>query len=285
VGRRRWGTTRGDETYERSVAAGCTLLRRGGVRALSMRRVAEATFVSLGAIQFHFGTHDELARAVIRAWAQGISRALEETAGDARGLSRTWKLCEGWVRPTDGVDVVLGALLVDADCSKHQGARAMVVESLRGWVEETRRSLRQAQLKHELESEVDIRAVALEVHQLLWSRSWTSALLGPEAAARTILNGIRERLCAIAVDPTATLPPPSEILAAPAPEDEDSMEDTRLDLAPTTWRMVLERTDPLFHAFERHEIMGDPRTFVYPPEVTPDDIARAGAFKKKRGAA
>jgi hypothetical protein len=66
---------------------------------------------------------------------------------------------------------------------------------------------------------------------------------------------------------------------------EELVENTRSDRGLPMWKIALERTDPLYHAFERHEIMGDPRTFVYPPEVTADDIAHAEAFKKRSGAA
>src|SRR5919106_3621656 len=207
VGRRRWGTKRGGETYARAIEAACTLLRREGLKALSMRRLAEATLLSYGTVQFHFGTHDELVRAVIRYWADKISEALAAAAGEALGLSRAWKLCQQWVRMTDQVDVVLEALVIDPrHNAQEQGARAAVLESLAHWVDETHRSLRQAQLKHELKPRIDIRAVALEVHRLLWSRGWSSALCGSEAAASGILNGVLQRLSAIAIDPAATLP-------------------------------------------------------------------------------
>ena len=173
-----------------------------------MRRVAAAVSMSRGALQFHLTTHDEMARAVIRAWSDEISRRLEEIAGDARGLMRTWKLSEGWVGLTDGVHVVLDALLLKADSPEHQGERQAVIEKLRAWIEETRRSLRQAQLKHELKPEVDVREVAMHVHQLLWSRSWTSALerlsrYRERASVRTAGSSGRPRH---APPPAATIP-------------------------------------------------------------------------------
>ncbi|HZA13409.1 MAG TPA: hypothetical protein VE618_02885, partial [Myxococcaceae bacterium] len=121
--------------------------------------------------------------------------------------------------------------------------------------------------------------VALEVHRLLWSRGWSAALCGPEAAATGILNGAWQRLRAIALDPTASLPPASEIAVSPAvAEENDDLGEIRLD---QTWKLLLERTDPLYHAFVRHEIMGDPRTFIRPPEVTREDEALAEDFAKK----
>ena len=273
---------RGAGTYERIIQAGCTLVRREGTRALSMRAVAEAASVSLGAVQFHFGTQDDLAREVVRAWAEDVSRALEGGARDLRGLSRTWKLCENWAALSDGVGIAVEALRSHARGGEPNGARAMLLESLRGWVEETRRSLRQAQLKHELKPEVDIRAIAIEFHQLLWSSAWTSALYGPEASTRTILGAVWQRLAAIAADPSATLPPFGGILAGSVPH-EDPTEATERDRFVPTWKMLLEATDPLYQAFERHEIMDDPRTFLHPPEITPEDIARAEALKTERG--
>ena len=279
MGRRRWGTKRGGETYARAIEAACTLLRREGLKALSMRRLAEATLLSYGTVQFHFGTHDELVRAVIRYWAGKISEGLAVAAGEVRGLSRAWKLCEQWVRRADQVDVVLQALVSDPRTAQEQAARAAVLESLAHWVDETVRSLRQAQLMQELKPDTGIRAVALELHRLLWSRGWSAALCGPEAAATGILNGARQRLSAIALDPAASLPPASEIAVSPAvAEEKDDLGEIRLD---QTWRLLLEKTDPLYHAFVRHEIMGDPRTFIRPPDVTKEDEARAEEFARK----
>ena len=278
----RWGRTRGDGTYNRAVAAGCKVLRRDGIRGVSFRRVAEATGVSIGAIQCHFRTHDELVRAAVGAWADGISRSLEEAAGDARGLRRTWKLCELWIGVSDGVHVVLEAIPVEADRSEHPTARAAVVERLRRWINETRRSLAQAQLQHELNCDADIHGAAVEIHQLLWSQPWTAAVQGREAAKRGTLRAIWQRLAAIAIDPAATLPPSPEVVPARASKDDDEYEmlDLRSDHGLPTWTM-LERTDPLYYAFLRHEIMGDPRTFIRPPEVNDQDRARAEEFARK----
>lgn len=277
-----WGRTRGDQTYARAIAEGCKLLRRDGMRGVSFRRVAEAARVSIGAIQRHFATHDELVRAIVGAWADGISRSLDEAAGDARGLRRTWKLCEAWIAISDGVHVVLEAVPVDADRSEHPTARAAVVERLRRWISETCRSLLQAQLQHEVTRDADVRAAAVEIHQLLWSQPWNAAVQGRGAAKRATLRAIWQRLAAIAIDPGATLPPSSQIVPARAVKDDDvyEMEENRAHENFETWHM-LERTDPLYYAFLRHQIMGDPRYFTCPPEVTDEDRARADEFAKK----
>lgn len=284
MARRRWGTKRGAETYARALDVGRVALQRGGLGALSMRRLAEATELSRGAVQFHFETHNEFVRAAIRAWAAKISELLDKAAGDARGLQRTWKLCEQWMRLPDQVDVVLESLVVEAPTTLHQVAREAALTSMRHWVDETRRSLRHAQVKHELKPGVDIRAVAVEIHQLLWGRGWTSALYGVETAAAEILRAAWHRLSAIAVDPCVALPPQSEIVAPPAAEAaeaQEEIEDATTYEWDATWKLLLERTDPLYHAFRRHADMGDRRTFISPPAVTDEDIAEAEKVKAK----
>jgi hypothetical protein len=202
-------------------------------------------------------------------------------AGDARGLGRTWKLSECWVRLSGEIGIALEPLRIDEPGLEHAGARCVLLGSLKAWVEDTRRSLRQAQLRHELKPAANIRTIAIEIHQLLWSRSWTSALYGPEASAHSILGAIWRHLSAVAADPSVTLPSLEEVFTEPAPEpEEEPPEDISSDPFPPTWKLVLQATDPLYQAFERHEIMGDPRNFAYPPEVTPDDIARAEAYTK-----
>lgn len=211
---------------------------------------------------------------------------LGASAGKALGLRRTWKLCEGWMRLPGHVDLVFEALLADAHSPPQQGARATVLASLKAWIEETRRSLRQAQLRAELRPNVDVRAVALELHQLVWGRGWTAALCGPGAAADGILRAVWHRLSAVAADPTATLPLESEI-AAPiaAAEEEDERVDVGTNLPLDTWRMALEPSDPLYQAFLRHEIMGDPRAFTSQAAVTEQDKEAAERFRKKEAQA
>lgn len=267
--------TRGDCTYQWIVEKGCALLRREGLEALSMRAVSEAAGLSLGTIQFHFGTHGDLARAVVRAWAAEVSRILDQVAGDACGLRRTWKLCEAWIGLRDGIGLSLEVLRADATGPKQGHAREMFVESIRNWVEQTRRSLGQAQIMHEIKAGIDLRALAIEIHQCVWSRSWISAAWGPKTAACSILDSLWHRLSAVAADPAASLPPRSVTLVARPPVEEEPA-----DPNPPTWKMALEPSDPLYQAFYRHDLMGDPRTFCYPPEVTPDDIARAEACEK-----
>jgi AcrR family transcriptional regulator len=250
-----------------------------------MRQVAEAAQVSLGTVQFRFPSLNDLARQVLRAWAEEVSRGLDEAVGDACGLSRTWKICEWWVTHSTGeVVVALEALQIDAGRSERGGARDVALESMRRWIDGTRRSLRQAQLRHELKPAVDIRSVAIEIHRLLWSHTWTSALYGPEASAHSVLGTIWHRLSAVAADPSGTLPPFERILSEPAIQQiqETATEESEADPF-ATWKLLLNRTDPLYHAFERHETMGDPRNFAYPPDVTPDDIARAEEFSREHG--
>jgi hypothetical protein len=152
------------------------------------------------------------------------------------GLGRTWKLSERWVMLSGEIGIALEPLGIDEPGSEHAGARCALLESLKGWVEDTRRSLRQAQLRHELKPAANIRATAIEIHQLLWSRSWTSALYGPEASARSILGAIWRHLSALAADPSVALPSLEEVFTEPAPEDEPP-EDTSSDpfLPPGSW--------------------------------------------------
>jgi AcrR family transcriptional regulator len=262
---------------ERIFGAAVELLRSEGLRGLSMRAVASHGSVSLGAIQFHFGNQRSFAREVLRWWGARISCLLEESARGALGLARTWSLCQSWIGLPDAGLIPLVAGTPRSPGEEREVGRATLLELMDGWISETLRSLRQAELRGELKQNVDLRASALDLHRTVWSHSWSSPLLGAAASANGILAACWHQLSLIAVG-EAHLPP------RPSPSTVLPLADREPELDPAdepAWTYLLERTEPLFHAFLRHEIMGDPRTFFRPPEVLPQDEAEAERYRAR----
>jgi hypothetical protein len=151
-----------------------------------------------------------------------------------------------------------------------------MLEVISGWIDETTRALRQAQIRAELREGVDLRRLAVEVHRLLWSCGWSGALYGREASASAILDSIWQRLSEVALDSGTSLPPRAATLP-PLPEPPRAARDPRDPNVPT-WRVLLTPDDPLYQAFERHEIMGDPHDFLRPPEVLPVDVLESTRY-------
>lgn len=274
---------RGFATRERVMRAGCDLLRRDGLGAVGMRAVAEKAKLSHPTLQFHYGTHDKLLRSVIRFWADDVTRRVTATEEDKRGLPLTLELCQRWARLLEVEPIPWEALRLESNLPGHDSARGMFLTVLGEWVDLTTRSLQQARVLHQLKNGVDLWATAIELHRLLWSSDWVSALYGGQSAKRRILQSLWEHLANIARDPASCLPTLDALMAGT--EQLNVERPVRRELSPEvasampTWRLFLSAADPLFHAFERHELLGDSRTFLHRPEVLPEDEEKAKAYR------
>ena len=213
--------------------------------------------MSLSLIQYHFRNQDEFGREVIRTWAEEVSRSLLDAVEDARGLARTLKLCRRWVALAATDPIPFEAIRLEARRDGHDGVRGLFLRVLEVWMDETHRSLQQARLMKELKADVDLRAIAIELHRLVWSQGWTSALYGADASAHGVLRSIWNRLRDIAADPDRVLPPLESILGSDDHLEPEPDLEAHYGGAIPTWRIVLTPDDPLFQAFLRHETMGD----------------------------
>jgi AcrR family transcriptional regulator len=264
---------------ERILGAALELLQLEGVRGLSMRAVSAHASVSLGAIQFHFGNQRSFVREVFRWWGARVTRSLDASGRERLGLARTWCLCQCWVALPDAGLIAVVASGPPAPSEERDVGRATLLELMDEWIEETVRSLRQAQHRGELKQEVDPRVAALDLHRLLWSHSWSSRLFGFDASAGAVLAAAWRQLSLIAAGEEHLPPRPSPRVAPSRVEPPPDFEPEDLPL----WVSLLERGDPLFHAFLRHEIMDDPRSFLHPPKVLPEDEREAERYRARHG--
>jgi AcrR family transcriptional regulator len=70
-------------TRERLLAAGQTLARRGGLRALTVRGVAKRSGVNLGSFVYHFKTRDNFLLVVLERWYAPLFEQLQLDAREA----------------------------------------------------------------------------------------------------------------------------------------------------------------------------------------------------------
>lgn len=268
-----WNTSRGDSTRRYILDFAVALLRAEGLQGLTTRRVAAGSGLSIGAVQFHFGPHESLAKDTVRIWIQMVSNALEDATRGTLGLERLWLGAQHWIAVPETPVI----------CSVNQNtaAIALLASGMKRWIGETRRGFRQAQLRGEVSDELHPFTAAIELHGLLWSHGWTAATFGAELCdeqRRRIARRYLERLARV---PFGGCFSPSDRSAL---ELEDPFETTATaDVAPDEpiWRWTLEPTDPQYHAYERHELLGDPRPVGCPPEVLPRDVAAAESVRLK----
>ena len=77
-----------DASREAILIAVWTLMARGGVEAVTFRRVAEHAGVSVGSVQHHFGTRYELVRASCAALVEGAQEHYETLPDNPLGRLR-----------------------------------------------------------------------------------------------------------------------------------------------------------------------------------------------------
>jgi hypothetical protein len=246
-----------------------------------MRAVAAQGGMSYGTIQFHFRNQRDFTTEVLRFWGSELSVALHRAADGALGLMRTWKLSECWVGLPDARLIGGAGNAVRSPAGLRDCVSAALIELMQGWVDETVRSIEQARLRGELKRDVDIEATGVNVHRLLWSHSWSAAVCGAQESAQGILTTVWQLLYVIAANPATTLPPRPRAIEAPRPSRSSA---SRFGNGPPPdWTWALERSDPRYYAFERHEIMGEPRSFLHPPEVLAEDVQAAERYCLENG--
>ena len=270
-----WRTVRGVRTREKLIQAAIEILQTDGIFRLTMRAVSEATSVPLSSIQYHYGARDDFTREVVRCWSEELTHTVGAAAADARGLARTLRLCRSWVGVPDVPLIAAEAARLDTRWPGLERTRAMFLSALGGWVDLTHQSLRQAKATGEVVREIDAHALAIELHQLVWSHGWTTSLVGADASARGILQSVWDRLHAVSGS-AHSLPALGAFLDVRSRRRETAPPQHRASSSDDPmWKTLLTPDDPLFQALDRHELMGNPKSLIDLPEILPEDIAAA----------
>lgn len=201
-----WRSTRGNATRARLLEVGSRYLRERGIAGVTIRSVADACSITYAALHYHFATHAEFVKAVLQFWSDDVTHRIERAIGAVSGLAGTLVLTREWLE-TPEVRSILGEVVRPADPrAPHDAVRSQMIEILKSWTDLTQRTLLQARGRKELRDGVDVRAVVIDLHRVLWSFGWTAELYGDRIARRGALEAIWDRLFAIALDPAATLP-------------------------------------------------------------------------------
>lgn len=99
----------------RLLRAGLDLARRGGLRALTVRGVAEQAEVNLGSFVYHFGTREAFVAELIEHWYAPLYERLQHAAPlDALPLARLRALVAALVRIAVENHALFADLVLDA---------------------------------------------------------------------------------------------------------------------------------------------------------------------------
>jgi TetR/AcrR family transcriptional regulator, cholesterol catabolism regulator len=85
-------TTKGDQTRARIIAAMRSLTASKGTANVTLRDIAEEASLKIGGIYFHFGSRDDIIRAVLKAGIDGavasVRKALDTLTAEASARDR-----------------------------------------------------------------------------------------------------------------------------------------------------------------------------------------------------
>lgn len=163
-------TTKGEETKAAILDRALALASLGGFEKLTIGTLADALQMSKSGLFAHFGAKSELQLAVMR---HGVDRFISQVITPAlklpRGEPRLRALVDGWIRWDR--DALPGGCPLQAAAAEYDDVegpiRDYVVESQRDWFDTLTQVARAAIQAGALAADIDPRAFAFELSNIL----------------------------------------------------------------------------------------------------------------------
>jgi AcrR family transcriptional regulator len=207
---------KGDATRAAIVAAAIALARRDGLEGLTIGVLAAETQMSKSGVFAHFGSREELQRAVLEAYAQTfVADVLRPAVRAPRGLPRLRTVLDRWVawlarEAAQGCLMMAGAAEYD---DRPGPLREAMVAIVTGWKGELLEAIAQAVEADHLRADLDAEQLVFEIYGLMLALHQDGRLLRtPDSVARTRVG--LTRLLADASVPART---PRRAAATPKP--------------------------------------------------------------------
>ncbi len=176
-----------------------------GLEALSVGRIATELGLSKSGVFALFGSKEELQLATIRAAGRIYSdEVLAPVAELPAGVGKVARLCEGWLRYSQGRVFPGGCFFyaVMAEFDARQGpVHDAVVESLTVWMAYVEERVAEARTAGELTPGTDPAQLTFELVALLETANAHSLLNGDPTPYDRARSGIAARLRSAATDP------------------------------------------------------------------------------------
>jgi AcrR family transcriptional regulator len=194
---------KGDLTRAAIVEAALATARRDGFEGLTIGDLAAQMRMSKSGVFAHFGSREELQRAVLAEYAaQFVAAVLAPAVRKPRGLARLQAMLDNWLKLLTR-EVEQGCLMIGGSIEyddRPGPMRDAVVGIIDGWNAELLRAIEDAKGTGELRADTDAGQLAFEIFGLMLGFHQSARLLRAADSTRRARAGL-ERLLASAQAP------------------------------------------------------------------------------------
>ena len=188
---------RGLKTRRTILRKAVNLASLEGLEGLTIGKLASELRISKSGLFAHFGSKEDLQRAVVNAARDIFVEKVVRPAYEFRGLKRLRALCENWLSYGEGKVFPGGCFFSAASLEfddRPGRVRDQIVELMKKWLGNLEHAAREAQLAGELKKEVDARQLAFELQALAMGANWSSRLFRDPSAFRLVRGTILRRI-------------------------------------------------------------------------------------------
>ncbi len=195
--RERLRPRKGELTRAAIVDAALGIARRDGFEGLTIGDLAAQMRMSKSGVFAHFGSREELQRAVLAEYAtRFVAAVLAPAVRRPRGLARLRAMLENRLKHLT-TEIEQGCLMVSGSIEyddRPGPMRDAVVGIIRGWTAELLRAIEDAKATGELRADVDAGQLAFEIFGLMLSFHQSARLLHAADSTRRARAGLQRLL-------------------------------------------------------------------------------------------
>jgi len=185
---------KGQLTRAAIVDAALAIARRNGLEGLTIGELAAQMRMSKSGVFAHFGSREELQRAVLSEYASRfVATVLAPAVRRPRGLARLQAILDNWLKLL-AREIEQGCLMISGSTEyddRPGPMRDAVVGIIRGWTAELLRAVEDAKATGELRADTDAAQLAFEIYGLVLSFHQNARLLRAAGSNRRARAGLQ----------------------------------------------------------------------------------------------
>jgi AcrR family transcriptional regulator len=200
---------KGELTRAAIVGAALAIARRNGLEGLTIGELAAQMRMSKSGVFAHFGSREELQRAVLAEYASRfVADVLAPAVRRPRGLARLQAILGNWLKLLRR-EIEQGCLMISGSIEyddRPGPMRDAVVGIIRGWSAELQRAIEDAKATGELRAGTDAAQLAFEIYGLMLGFHQNARLLRAADSTRRVRAGLQRLIEDARSRPAAVAP-------------------------------------------------------------------------------